>query len=183
MPELLHRDVRDFPAAQLSALQFELRLGGASDEPFLYYLFESTHGLQFAVLPLAPAQREMLVRMQFEAQRSGYRAQFPESQDFVIIAGGEPVGRLWLDESGATARVLDIVIAPGQQGRGIGRAVLEQVIEKAESARKAVQLYVDRMNGRAFELYQRLGFIVNSGDEIRLEMVRVPQERADRERL
>ena len=122
----------------------------------------------------------MLVQMQFEAQRSGYRAQSPKSQDFVIVAGGEPVGRLWLDEGGDAVRVIDIVIAPGQQGRGIGRAVLEQVIGKAESASKAVRLYVDRMNGRAFELYRRLGFTVTSEDEIRFEMVRAPKERAGR---
>lgn len=156
----------------MSSPQFELRLAEASDEPFLFQLFESTHGQQFALLPLAPAQREMLVRMQFEAQRSGYRAQFPASQDFVIVTGGEPVGRLWLDESGDHARVLDIAFVPAQQRRGMGRAVLEQVIGKAESVGKPVRLSVDRMNGRAFELYRRLGFEVTAEDEIYLEMTR-----------
>lgn len=156
----------------MSALPFELRLAGPSDEPFLLELYAATHGQQFTPLPLAPAQRDHLVRMQFDAQRMGYRAQFPQSQDFLITLGGEPAGRLWLDESGEATRVIDIVVAPARQGRGLGRAILERVIVKAAESGKPVRLSVARTNPRAFELYRRLGFEVCAEDEMYLELSR-----------
>jgi ribosomal protein S18 acetylase RimI-like enzyme len=156
----------------LSSLSFELRLVESSDEPFLFQLYASTHGLQFAVLPLAPAQRDGLVRMQFNAQRTGYRAQFPSSEDFIVTLAGEPAGRLWLDESGAAVRVVDIAIAPAHQGRGLGRAILERVIVQACESGKPVSLTVARTNTRAFELYRRLGFEVCAEDQMYVELSR-----------
>ena len=153
-------------------VEFELRLAEAFDEPFLLQLFAGTHGQQFSLLPLAPAQRDMLVRMQFDAQRGGYRQQFPGSQEFVIIAGGEPAGRLWVDESGAEVRVLDIAIAPVHQRQGLGTAVLKDVIAKAVAAGKGVRLSVARMEVATFEWYRRLGFKVCREDEVYIEMER-----------
>jgi ribosomal protein S18 acetylase RimI-like enzyme len=112
--------------------------------------------------------------MQFNAQRTGYRQQYPRSEDFVVLIGDEPAGRLWMDESGEKVVVMDIAIAREHQGRGIGRAVLQHVIEKAEGAGKSVRLTVDRMNARAFELYLRLGFEVCGGDDVYIEMQSAP---------
>jgi ribosomal protein S18 acetylase RimI-like enzyme len=152
----------------LSTRGFTLRLVEDSDEPFLYHLFASTKGQQFALLPLDPAQLDALIRMQFDAQRMGYRAQFPASQDFIITLAGEPAGRLWLDESGAAVRVLDIAIAPAQQGQGLGRAVLQHVIQLG----KPVRLSVARTNTRALQLYQRLEFRIVHEDDVYLELSR-----------
>lgn len=159
----------------MSAPAFQLRLAEPSDEPFLLELYSSTHGQQFAVVPLAPAHREALVRMQFEAQRAGYRQQFPGSQEFIIVAGDERTGRVWLAEGEAENRILDLAIVPQHQGRGIGRAVLEGVIEKAAGANKPLRLMVHRMNERAVALYRRLGFEVCGEDEVYLEMKQKPR--------
>lgn len=143
-----------------------------SDEPFLYQLFAATQGQQFYLLPLEPAQRDALIRMQFEAQRGSYRQQYPESEHSIILVDGQPGGRLWVDESGEEMRVIDIVLAPEYQGRGIGKQVLEQVIAKADGAGKALRLFVDRMNARAFDLYRRYGFEVCGEYGFYLEMRR-----------
>jgi ribosomal protein S18 acetylase RimI-like enzyme len=154
----------------LSDLHFALRPANASDELFLHCLYESTHGQRFALLPLAVAQRESLVRMQFDAQRTGYRQQYPRSEDFVVVIGDRPAGRLWMDEGGQNIVVVDIAIAREHQGRRIGTEVLQHVIERAEAAGKSVRLTVDRMNARAFGLYRRLGFEVCGGDDVYIEM-------------
>jgi ribosomal protein S18 acetylase RimI-like enzyme len=155
-------------------LQFALRPANASDDAFLNRLYESTHGQQFVLLALAVTQRRLLVRMQVNAQRTGYRQQYPRSEDFVVVIRDERAGRLWLDESGEKVVVVDIAIAREHQGRGIGRAVLQHVIEKADCAGKSVRLTVDRMNARAFELYRRLGFEVCGGDDVYIEMQSAP---------
>jgi ribosomal protein S18 acetylase RimI-like enzyme len=149
----------------------------ASDEPFLFDLFASTQGQQFYLLPLEPTQRDALVRMQFEAQRTSYRQQYPESEHFIILLDGQPAGRLWVDERGEEISVIDIVLAPRYQGGGIGTEVFEQVIAKADETGRAVRLFVDRMNTRAFELYRRFGFEVCGEHSFYLEMRREPPAR------
>jgi ribosomal protein S18 acetylase RimI-like enzyme len=162
-----YRDSRDFPAAELSAVQFTLRPVKSTDEDFLYRLYEATHGQQFLLLPLSSEQRDALVRMQFRAQREGYGQRYVASQDSIIEVNGEAAGRLWLDSEGASElHLVDIAILPGQQGQGLGTAVLRWVFEKAEASGKGVSLHVARMNVRALEFYQRLGFKESSGDEV-----------------
>jgi GNAT superfamily N-acetyltransferase len=112
--------------------------------------------------------------MQFNAQHTGYRQRYPRSEDFVVVIGDEPTGRLWMDESGEQLVVVDIAIAREYQGRGIGTEVLQHIIEKAEAANKSVRLTMDRMNARAFELYRRLGFEVCGGDGVNIEMQSAP---------
>ncbi|MBV9761653.1 MAG: GNAT family N-acetyltransferase [Acidobacteriaceae bacterium] len=153
------------------AVSFTLRPAQSADEDFLYRLYEATHGQQFSLLPLSPEHREALVRMQFQAQRTGYRQQYPASQDSIIEVNRESAGRVWLDDvSKSELHLVDIAILPGQQGRGLGAAVLQWILESAEASKKAVSLYVARMNVRAIEFYRRLGFREIGGDEVYIEM-------------
>ncbi len=153
-------------------MQFTLRPVSDADEEFLYRLYEATHGQQFALLPLPAGQLDALLRMQFSAQRAGYRQQYPSSQDFIIQVNGEPCGRVWLDLTQTQhLHLLDIAILPAHQGTGLGSAVLRQSMEQARQARKPMHLYAARMNAGAIELYRRLGFEVTGQDEIYLEMM------------
>jgi ribosomal protein S18 acetylase RimI-like enzyme len=155
-------------------VQFTLLPAGASDSVFLYRLFERTRGQQFAPIPLAPAQLEALVRMQFNAQQTGYRNQYPQSQDFIIMMGDRLAGRIWLNESAAEIAIMDIAILPEYQRRGLGTAVLARIIHDAALAAKTIRLRVDRTNFRAARLYRRLGFEVVSGNEVFEEMEMAP---------
>lgn len=155
-------------------MEFALRTANASDEPYLRRLYKSTHGQQFVLPAFAVTQRESLVRMQFNAQRTGYRQQYPKSEDFVVVIADEPVGRLWIDESGEKVVVVDIAIASEHQGRGIGRKVLQHILEKADAAGKSVRLTVDRMNARAYGLYRRLSFEDCGGNDVYIEMQSAP---------
>lgn len=147
----------------MNALPLQLRLVEQSDEPFLYDLFANTKGQQFRLLPLEPAQFDALVRMQFDAQRLSYRQNNPASEHFLILFEGRPAGRLWIDDRPDELWIIDLVLHPEFEGRGIGRALVQHVIERAASRAVPVGLYVDLMNQRAFELYRSLGFEV-SGD-------------------
>jgi len=158
-------------------MQFTLLPAGASDGGFLYRLFEITRGQQFAQIPLDPTQREALVRMQFGAQQTGYRDQYPESQDYIVMTGDRPAGRLWLNESAGEIAIVDISILPEYQGRGLGTAVLGRTINDAKLAAKTIRLRVDRMNFRAARLYRLLGFEVVSSDDMFEEMEMVPGNR------
>jgi ribosomal-protein-alanine acetyltransferase len=69
------------------------------------------------------------------------------------------VGYAGIDCAGATADVMTIAVAPGQQGRGLGRTLLDRLMTQArESGAEALLLEVRADNERARNLYARAGF-------------------------
>lgn len=69
------------------------------------------------------------------------------------------VGYAGLDCAGATADIMTIAVAPGQQGRGVGHTLLDWLMAQArESGAEAVLLEVRADNEIARNLYARAGF-------------------------
>lgn len=152
---------------------FDLSLRPAlvQDTDFLFELYLDARAAEFSLLPLHGAQREFMLRMQFEAQQRGYAARFPASSDAIVMCKDRRVGRLWLAAGDQDEiRVLDIALLSRERGAGIGSVLLRRVLQKG----KPVRLSVTRTNLRAFELYRRLGFMVADQNEVFLEMVYVP---------
>ena len=127
------------------------------DQPFLRLLYASTREEELAPLGWAPAQVEAFVDLQFRARESHYRQHYPGADDCVVLAGGVAAGRLDVSREDGIIRVIDIVVAPGFRGRGIGTQLLEGVIEEAAAAGLPVELHVE-VHNPAQRLYRRLGF-------------------------
>ena len=70
---------------------------------------------------------------------------------------GRIVGFNFLSERDPIRAVGPIVIDPAAQGHGIGRQLMEAVLERARSAR-GVRLLQDSFNVQSFSLYAALGF-------------------------
>jgi ribosomal protein S18 acetylase RimI-like enzyme len=75
----------------------------------------------------------------------------------VILAGGEPAGRLYVARWEDEIRIVDIALLPEYRGRGLGTALLQGLIKEAEAAGKPLSIHVE-MNNPARPLYDRLGF-------------------------
>lgn len=74
---------------------------------------------------------------------------------FVSEVGGTVLARVAADE----AEVLTVAVAPGAQGRGLGRALLEQAMhEAALRGAAAMLLEVSVANAAALALYAAAGF-------------------------
>jgi [ribosomal protein S18]-alanine N-acetyltransferase len=56
------------------------------------------------------------------------------------------------------AHVLNISVDPNEQGKGVGRKMMESLIEKAKSEAETMFLEVRPSNPGAIALYQKLGF-------------------------
>src|SRR5262249_13179961 len=69
------------------------------DEDFLRRLYASSRLEELAVAAGSAAQAEALVRMQFAAQQREYREAFPHAVDRIVLAGGEPVGRFYVNRA------------------------------------------------------------------------------------
>ena len=104
--------------------------------------------------------RDQMLRLQDEAQRRGYLAQFPASETRVILRDGEPVGWLIVDRTGATLHCVDIAVVPEARNQGVGTWVWRALQDEAAATARPLVLTALRANVRAFALYVRLGFRV-----------------------
>ena len=95
--------------------------------------------------------------MQFEAQDRHYRAHYDGAEFLVIEAEATAIGRLYLHHGSAGLRIMDIALLPDWRGKGIGTALLRQLLVQAHSAGQAVSIHVEQFNP-ARHLYARLGF-------------------------
>lgn len=140
-----------------------LRPATAADRPFLLALFAATSAIAHA--PLPPAQRDALLAMQLDAQERSHRARFPDARFDVIEEAGAPIGRLCVDRSADTLRLVDVALLTAWRGRGIGTALLRELQEEAVRTQRRVALYVASGNPAA-RLYGRLGFQVVAEDAL-----------------
>lgn len=81
---------------------------------------------------------------------------------------GTPIGMLDMHEEADHTYLSRIELLPEHQNRGIGSAVIRDLLANG----RPVRLHVFTVNARARELYERLGFRVDAEQNGRLAMVR-----------
>ena len=130
------------------------------------------------IRPATPADVDDCARICHDAfngiaERHGFTPDFPSPEyaetviaslvqhasvyGVVAASGGRIVGSNFLDERDAVRGVGPISVAPAAQGRGIGRKLMEAVIERGRKA-QGVRLLQDAFNTASFSLYASLGF-------------------------
>ena len=127
------------------------------DNDFLLDLYADTRADELAAVPWSEEQKRAFLRQQFEAQDRDYRGRHPRASFLVVKCDGRRAGRLTVSRLDSEVRIVDIVLAPGFRGRGIGTALLGDVITTASEHGLPVTLHVERWNP-ARRLYERLGF-------------------------
>ena len=88
---------------------------------------------------------------------------FSNPQFYCVVAegGGKLIGSNCLDERGPIAGIGPITIDPKEQNRGVGRALMEAVIDRAhERSFAGVRLVQAAFHARSMSLYSKLGFII-----------------------
>ncbi len=133
-----------------------LRPEQVRDEAFRFSLYcESRPDL--AVLP--PPVRDGILRMQFNAQTSGYRTQYPGARYDIVELDGEPVGRVVRDYTDGSLHLVDIALLAARRRGGAGTALMRAMMDEAAAAGMAMRLMVAGDNPDAARLYLRLGFV------------------------
>jgi GNAT superfamily N-acetyltransferase len=130
------------------------------DEIFLYELYVAIRGPMFALAPITGAQREHLLRMQFQAQISSYTQQFPNSCYHLVLLDSKPVGRLWVAPGDRAFLLVDIAIHPSVQSKGLGTVLVQRLQQEAQRAKLPIKSTVDRFNPGSLKFHKRLGFQV-----------------------
>ena len=128
-----------------------------SDIPFMRALYASTRELEMNAIDWPPEKKQEFLDSQFFAQ-SKYYGEMYDGDDFMIIElDGSPIGRLYIDRTEKDIEIVDIALIPQLRGKGLGRQLLQEVLDEAAGAGKTVTIYVEHFNP-ARHLYDRLGF-------------------------
>jgi len=129
-----------------------------TDLPFLAALYASTRQDELAQTGWSAAEQDAFLAMQFRAQREFYLKHFASDRFQIVIAGEEPMGRLYVGRWPQETRVIDIALLPAWRGRGIGARLMREVMDDARLRNVPVRIHVETFNP-AQRLYARLGFM------------------------
>src|ERR1043166_4664454 len=128
------------------------------DLPFLARLYASTRMQELAVTDWSDEQKAAFLQSQFDAQHAHYQKHYAGADFLLIEQAATSIGRLYLARWKTEHRIVDIAFLPEHRGRGLGTALLRDLLDEAAAAGKAVTIHVEKFNP-AQTLYRRLGFI------------------------
>jgi RimJ/RimL family protein N-acetyltransferase len=150
----------------------------ADDLPFLAALYASARAEEVAVTGWPEEMQRSFLHQQFDAQHHHYQRHYPDAEWLVVEGGGEPIGRLYMEEWPSQIRIIDIALVPGARGKGTGAAILADVCALAASKAKKTSIHVEK-NNPALRLYRRLGFIKVEDKGVYDLLERSPRHAAD----
>jgi ribosomal protein S18 acetylase RimI-like enzyme len=127
------------------------------DVPFLYRVYFSTREAELALVDWSAAQKEAFVQQQFAAQHHHYQEHYTGAAFQIILADGQPAGRLYVARWPAEIRIVDIALLPEYRNAGIGTRLLTDLMAEARQSHKLLSIHVEQFNP-ALSLYARLGF-------------------------
>lgn len=140
------------------------------DKAFVEKLYRSTRE-DLLQLDLAEALIDNLIRMQFQAQQTSYRMQFPAAEYSIVEKEGEAVGYLIVNRGNEAIRLVYIALLPSECNKGHGRHLIQALQTEASGVDKPLTLSVDPQNMPAKHLYLSSGFQVKNNDSANLEMI------------
>jgi ribosomal protein S18 acetylase RimI-like enzyme len=91
-------------------------------------------------------------------QRQLHDREFDPRETQIIVESGVDVGWMMVVETDSEFRLQEIYLLPEHQDRGIGSHLIKGLLASALKGMKPVTLTVLKVNVRARELYERLGF-------------------------
>jgi ribosomal protein S18 acetylase RimI-like enzyme len=132
----------------------------SSHQDFLFSLYASSRETEMLLSSLNDKEQKRFLRSQFELRKTSYHNDYPNAYYLVIFKNKKPIGRIVIniDSSMSSIHIIDIALIKKEQNKGIGTALLNDIMNYAQKEKKSVGLSVASDNIRAFKLYQKLGF-------------------------
>ncbi|MFK7972212.1 MAG: GNAT family N-acetyltransferase [Bacteroidia bacterium] len=128
-----------------------------ADLPFLNKLYASTREEELSVTGWSSKEKTAFLDQQFHAQHTFYQEQFAKARFDIIIQDQTPIGRRYIEVRSDEIRLIDIALLPAYRGQGIGKTLMEQVLDEGRMHNLPVRIHVEQHNP-AMRLYTRLGF-------------------------
>ncbi|MQG95524.1 GNAT family N-acetyltransferase [Pseudomonas sp. MN1F] len=147
------------------------------DMAFIERLYAATRAEEMSHSGWPAEQIATFLRQQFNAQHAYYQAHYDGAEFLVIEQAGLPIGRLYRNWGPTTVNFIDIALESHFQGRGIGSALIEEMLQRADAEGLLIELFVETYNP-AQRLYSRLGFTIIDESGVYLRMRRQPRAAA-----
>lgn len=128
-----------------------------ADWPFLGRVYAESRAEELAPAPWPQAVKDAFLAQQFELQKQHYQTHYAGAALWVVCMHAESVGRVYVYRSPSELRLMDIALLTAWRGRGLGRAMLAELLDEADQTGKAVSLHVEPGNA-VLRLYRREGF-------------------------
>ena len=135
-----------------------LRIATEEDLPLLLELWRDTMSPNFSALGILPSEEQPLRRilMRFECAK-------------IISVEGSPVGLFKVARDTKEWKLIQILLSPSVQGKGIGAHLITNLIAEAKLSGASLTLSVLKQNP-ALKLYLRQGFVIEGEEEHALNM-------------
>ena len=108
-----------------------------------------------------------------DIEDEGFRQIFDPHRQSIVVAEGVDAGYVHLVEDAEGLWIAGIYLDGPHRARGLGGAVLNQLVDQAHLEGLPIRLRVHKTNP-AVTLYQRYGFQVETESETQFVMVRYP---------
>jgi ribosomal protein S18 acetylase RimI-like enzyme len=89
----------------------------------------------------------------------------------VVLVNDEVCGFVSTEQNDTQIFLLQLVIDPNYQGRGIGTQILEMIQQRAADTNVSIRLDVFFANTEAIQLYERQGFTITGQDNEHYHML------------
>lgn len=148
-----------------------LRALHSDDMAFIERLYAGSRADEMARSGWPAAQIAAFLSQQFHAQHTYYQTHYHDAQFLIIEQAGQAIGRIYMFWGPTTLNLIDITLLPAFQGQGIGSALIEAQLRRADEQGLCVELFVENYNP-AQRLYNRLGFYVCGDSGVYLKLRR-----------
>ena len=110
-----------------------------------------------ALVDWSDDEKTRFLDSQFTLQDRHYRNAYAGAEFLLIEIGQTPIGRIYVYRSPAEIRLMEVTLADAWRRRGIGSALLRELMDEARETDAQLTLHIEPDNP-AQRLYQRLGF-------------------------
>jgi ribosomal protein S18 acetylase RimI-like enzyme len=149
------------PASAEDKAAAVLRQEKPSDADFLAAVFRAN---ALDLYGAAGPALEPMIPLQYRSQVQTYAMAYPDALSEIVLSSDQPAGRLLTHRNAESIHVVDIAILPGWRQKGLARAALGVVQQRAAAAGLAVTAQIIVTNTASLALFGSLGFSISPPD-------------------
>lgn len=146
-----------------------LRAASADDAAQILSLYRGSRE-DLLALPLPADAMDTLIAQQLFSQQVGIQQNFPNARTWVVEFQHHLVARMIYDTATDRMRLIDIIVAPALQRRGLARQLIQLLQQKACDRNVPLELRVMKTNPGARRLYAKCGFATVAQDDLGEQM-------------